>query len=73
MSAYTNLLALQLTAGEQALLSAVGMTGADGNGQLSTITNELKEVLIKLNRMTANIGAGANKTAIDAYITAALT
>ncbi len=73
MSAYTALNAIVLTTGEQAALAAIGMTGEDGNGVLQSVKMDLDMVAAKLARITANIGAGTNKTAIDAYITTALT
>jgi len=73
MSIYTAIDAVTLTAGEQALLAAVGMTGEDGLGMMNSAKMELDAVNVKLARITANIGAGANKTAIDAFIAGALT
>lgn len=73
MSAYTNLLAVTLTSAEQSAVAAIGMTGEDSAGVLASVKVDLQEMAIKLGRISANMGAGANKTAIDAFITAALT
>ena len=73
MSAYTVFDSVVLTAAEQSAIAAVGMTGEDANGMLSGIKADLDEVAVNLARITANCPAGANLTAIQAYVTAALT
>ena len=73
MSAYTVFDTVILTAAEQAALAAVGMTGEDGIGVMQSIKMDLDMATVKLARITANIPAGANLTAIQAYVTAALT
>ena len=73
MTIYTALDAVTLTAGEVSALAAIGLVGEDGNGVLNSAKMDIDAAAVKLARITANIGAGANKTAIDAYISGALT
>ena len=73
MSIYTDLNGVTLTAGEIAALAAIGMTGEDGAGMVASVLLDLDTAATKLARITANIGAGTNKTKIDAFISGALT
>lgn len=70
MTAMTDLATLALTAGEQTAVAAVGMTGQDAIGTIDSCVKELYLVRTKLGRVSANMGAGANKTKVDALITA---
>ena len=73
MSIKTILDATALTAGEVNLVAAVGMVGPDAAANLLCAKLDLNAALVKLQRISASMGAGANKTAIDNYITGALT
>jgi hypothetical protein len=73
MSAYTDLQGITVSSTEQGLCAAVGKVGEDVTGELNSIVNDLAQIKIKLAFMSANMGSGANKTKVDAYVTAALT
>jgi hypothetical protein len=70
MSTYTDFKGVTLTAGEEALVSAVGMAGKDGQGILVSIQTDMEHAKIKLGKLSASMGAGGNKDKIDALVTA---
>lgn len=70
MTTMTALAAVTLTTTEKGNVSAVGMSGSDAAGNLSCALMDLQAAKTKLAFVSANMGAGANKTAIDAMITA---
>lgn len=69
MTTFSTLAAMTLTAGEQsAAQAAVGYE--DAQGMLSSINNDIANVKARLSQISSVIGAGTNKTAIDAAVTA---
>jgi len=72
MSIKTVLDATVVTPTEKGLVAAAGMVGADAAGLLSLAVADLNAAKVKLTTISASMGAGANKTAIDAYIAGAL-
>ncbi len=70
MTTTTDLAAVTLTAGEKTAVAAVGMSGGDAAGNLNSALYDLNAAKVKLSRISASMGAGANKTAIDAMVTA---
>ena len=70
MTTMTALAAVSLTTTEKSNVSASGMAGGDAAGNLSCALLDLNAAKTKLAYISANMGAGANKTAIDAMITA---
>lgn len=69
MTAFTDLAAITFTAGELAA-SATATGYEDAQGMLSAINNSLADAKAQLSRLSGVVGAGSNKTKIDAAVSA---